>query len=127
MAQFATQRVGVADTQVEFIKLPPHSVEAEQSVLGGLLLENAAWDKIADMIGESDFYRADHRLIYRHISKLVGNSRPADVITVSESLESTKELEGIGGRDSPRARSQTKRPSAKLPPDAHNRRGSAET
>ena len=97
MAQFATQRVGVADTQVEFIKLPPHSVEAEQSVLGGLLLDNAAWDKIADMIGESDFYRADHRLIYRHISKLVGNARPADVITVSESLESTKELDGIGG------------------------------
>ena len=97
MAQFATQRVGVADTQVEFIKLPPHSVEAEQSVLGGLLLDNAAWDKIADMIGESDFYRADHRLIYRHISKLVSGSRPADVITVSESLESTKELDGIGG------------------------------
>ena len=97
MAQFATQRVGVADTQVEFIKLPPHSVEAEQSVLGGLLLDNTAWDKIADMIGESDFYRADHRLIYRHVSKLVGNSRPADVITVSESLESTKELDGIGG------------------------------
>jgi replicative DNA helicase len=97
MAQFATQRVGAADTQVELIKLPPHSVEAEQSVLGGLLLDNAAWDKIADMIGESDFYRADHRLIYRHISKLVGNSRPADVITVSESLESTRELEGIGG------------------------------
>ena len=97
MAQFATQRVGVADTQVELIKLPPHSVEAEQSVLGGLLLDNTAWDKIADMIGESDFYRADHRLIYRHISKLIGNSRPADVITVSESLESTRELEGIGG------------------------------
>ena len=97
MAQFATQRVGVADTQVEFIKLPPHSVEAEQSVLGGLLLDNTAWDKIADMIGESDFYRADHRLIYRHVSKLVGNSRPADVITVSESLESTKELDGVGG------------------------------
>ena len=97
MAQFATQRVGVADTQVELIKLPPHSVEAEQSVLGGLLLDNTAWDKIADMIGESDFYRADHRLIYRHISKLIGNSKPADVITVSEGLESTRELEGIGG------------------------------
>ena len=97
MAQFSTQRVGVADTQVELIKLPPHSVEAEQSVLGGLLLDNTAWDKIADMIGESDFYRADHRLIYRHISKLVGNSRPADVITVSESLESTRELDGVGG------------------------------
>ena len=97
MAQFATQRVGMADTQVELIKLPPHSVEAEQSVLGGLLLDNPAWDKIADMIGESDFYRADHRLIYRHISKLIGSSRPADVITVSESLDSTRELEGIGG------------------------------
>src|SRR5258708_33669611 len=104
MAQFATQRVGVADTQVEFIKLPPHSVEAEQSVLGGVLLENGAWDKIADMIGESDFYRADHRLIYRHISKLVGNSRPADVITVSASLESTKGLEGNRGRAPPRGR-----------------------
>jgi len=97
MAQFSTQRVGVADAQVELIKLPPHSVEAEQSVLGGLLLDNTAWDKIADMIGESDFYRADHRLIYRHVSKLIGNSRPADVITVSESLESTRELDGIGG------------------------------
>jgi replicative DNA helicase len=97
MAQFATQRVGMADTQVELIKLPPHSVEAEQSVLGGLLLDNPAWDKVADMIGESDFYRADHRLIYRHISKLIGGSRPADVITVSESLESTRELEGVGG------------------------------
>src|SRR5579859_1480226 len=97
MAQFATQRVGVADPQVELIRLPPHSVEAEQSVLGGLLLDNTAWDKIADMIGESDFYRADHRLIYRHVSKLIGNSRPADVITVSESLESTRELDSIGG------------------------------
>jgi replicative DNA helicase len=97
MVQFAAQRVGVAETQVELNKLPPHSVEAEQSVLGGLLLDNAAWDKIADMIGETDFYRADHRLIYRHISKLIGNSRPADVITVSESLENTRELDGIGG------------------------------
>jgi len=97
MAQFATQRVGAADTQVELIKLPPHSVEAEQSVLGGLLLDNTAWDKIADMLGESDFYRSDHRLIYRHISKLIGNSRPADVITASESLESTRELENAGG------------------------------
>ena len=62
-------------------------------MLGGLLLDNTAWDKIADLIGESDFYRADHRLIYRHISKLIEHSRPADVITVAESLESTKELD----------------------------------
>jgi replicative DNA helicase len=95
MAQSALQRV--QDTQVELIKLPPHSVEAEQSVLGGLLLDNQAWDRIADLLSESDFYRADHRLIWRHISKLIEHSRPADVITVSESLESTRELDGVGG------------------------------
>ncbi|HEX4984670.1 MAG TPA: replicative DNA helicase [Burkholderiales bacterium] len=97
MAQFSAQRVGTVDAQVELVKLPPHSVEAEQSVLGGLLLDNTAWDKIADLVSPSDFYRADHRIIYDHISKLVGNARPADVITVSESLESTKELDGVGG------------------------------
>jgi len=95
MAQSALQRV--QDAQVDLIKLPPHSVEAEQSVLGGLLLDNSAWDKIADLIGESDFYRADHRLIWRHISRLVEQTRPADVITVSETLESTRELDGVGG------------------------------
>jgi replicative DNA helicase len=95
MAQAATQRL--QDAQVELIKLPPHSVEAEQSVLGGLLLDNSAWERIADLLGESDFYRADHRLIYRHISKLVEASRPADVITVSESMDSTRELDTVGG------------------------------
>jgi replicative DNA helicase len=88
---------GLQDNPVDLIKMPPHSVEAEQSVLGGLLLDNAAWDRIADLIAESDFYRADHRLIYRHIVKLIEQSRPADVITVAESLESTKDLPGVGG------------------------------
>ncbi len=95
MAQVAAQRI--QDAQIELIKLPPHSVEGEQSVLGGLLLENSAWDKIADLISESDFYRADHRLIYRHINRLIEANRPADAITVAESLESTKELEQVGG------------------------------
>jgi replicative DNA helicase len=85
------------DAQVELLKVPPHSVEAEQSVLGGLLLDNTAWDKIADLIAEANFYRGDHRLIYRHIVKLIEQSRPADVITVAESLESTKDLQSIGG------------------------------
>jgi replicative DNA helicase len=85
------------DAQVELLKVPPHSVEAEQSVLGGLLLDNTAWDKIADLIAEGDFYRSDHRLIYRGIVKLIEQSRPADVITVAEHLESTKDLQGIGG------------------------------
>ena len=86
-----------ADAQVESLKVPPHSVEAEQSVLGGLLLDNAAWDRVADMIAEGDFYRGDHRQIYRHIVKLIGAGRPADVVTVAESLDSTKDLAAVGG------------------------------
>jgi replicative DNA helicase len=72
-------------------------VEAEQSVLGGLLLENAAWDRIGDLVAEEDFYRADHRLIYRHVSRLIEANRPADVLTVSESLERSAELANVGG------------------------------
>lgn len=87
----------MGDNQLDAIKLPPHSVEAEQSVLGGLLLENTAWERIADLITEQDFYRHDHRLIYRHITKLLDASKPADVVTVSESLESSQELTTVGG------------------------------
>ena len=87
----------MGDNQLDAIKLPPHSVEAEQSVLGGLLLENSAWERIADLITEQDFYRHDHRLIYRHITKLLDASKPADVVTVSESLESSQELTTVGG------------------------------
>ncbi|MBX9964363.1 MAG: replicative DNA helicase [Burkholderiales bacterium] len=79
------------------LRMPPHSVEAEQSVLGGLLLENSAWDRIGDLISEADFYRADHRLIYRHVSKLIEASKPADVLTVAESLERSAELANSGG------------------------------
>jgi replicative DNA helicase len=95
MAQGSVQRF--PQSEVELIKVPPHSVEAEQSVLGGLLLDNTAWDRIADFLGESDFYRADHRQIYHHITRLIEVNRPADAITVAESLESTKELESVGG------------------------------
>lgn len=87
----------VHDEQVDVIKLPPHSIEAEQSVLGGLLLDNSAWDKVGDLIVEADFYRHDHRLIYRHIFKLIERNKPADVITVAESLENSAELQNAGG------------------------------
>ena len=87
----------VADPQLDAIKLPPHSVEAEQSVLGGILLDTTAWDKITDLISEQDFYRYEHRLIYRHIAKLTEQAKPVDVITVAESLESNSELEKAGG------------------------------
>ncbi|UDM18902.1 replicative DNA helicase [Vogesella sp. XCS3] len=78
-------------------RVPPHSIEAEQSVLGGLMLDNEAWDRIADKIAEGDFYRHDHRLIFRHIGRLIEANQPADVVTVAESLTSTGDLEGSGG------------------------------
>ncbi|HSH72962.1 MAG TPA: replicative DNA helicase [Methylophilaceae bacterium] len=87
----------MADDSLESLKLPPHSVEAEQSVLGGLLLENEALDKIADILSSSDFYRHDHRLIFQHISKLIEHNKPADIVTVAESLENTAELSSVGG------------------------------
>ena len=81
------------DREVSALSLPPHSMEAEQSVLGGLLLENAAWDRIADIVNGEDFYRHEHRLIFRVIATLINESRPADVITVQEALERNEELE----------------------------------
>ncbi len=91
---------GAAVQQVDAaadLKLPPHSLEAEQSVLGGLMLEEAAWDKIADVLTAEDFYRHDHRLIFQAISELVANQQPVDVVTVSEHLESQGRLEEAGG------------------------------
>ncbi|WP_399311200.1 MULTISPECIES: replicative DNA helicase [Undibacterium] len=85
------------DPQLDAIRVPPHSIEAEQSVLGGLLLDNAAWDRIADFIGEDDFYRYDHRLIFQCMVKLINSSRPADVITVYEALSVQGKAEDAGG------------------------------
>ncbi|MEZ5617488.1 MAG: DnaB-like helicase N-terminal domain-containing protein [Rhodocyclaceae bacterium] len=79
------------------LKLPPHSIEAEQSLLGGLVLDNSAWDRIADQVSEVDFYRDDHRRIFRHIARLIEAGRPADVVTVYESLEKSAEAEQAGG------------------------------
>jgi replicative DNA helicase len=81
----------------DMLKLPPHSIEAEQSVLGGLLLENEALDKIADILKPTDFYQHDHKLIYQHIIKLLENNKPADIVTIAESLEASAELTGVGG------------------------------
>ncbi|MCL2876795.1 MAG: replicative DNA helicase [Betaproteobacteria bacterium] len=85
------------DPQMAAIKLPPHSLEAEQSLIGGLLLDNAAWERIADLVTGEDFYRDDHRRIYQHITKLVDIGRPADVVTVFESLQKNGEAEQAGG------------------------------
>ncbi|MFA5083439.1 MAG: replicative DNA helicase, partial [Hydrogenophilaceae bacterium] len=85
------------DSDLAAIKLPPHSVEAEQSVLGGLMLENTAIDRVADLINEQDFYRRDHKDIWRQIAGLINENKPADVITVAEALDSRNQLEDIGG------------------------------
>ena len=85
------------DPQIAALKLPPHSVEAEQSLIGGLLLDNMAWDKVGDMIAEADFYRDEHRRIFRHIARLIELGKPADVVTVFESLEKNNESESAGG------------------------------
>lgn len=85
------------DESYASLKVPPHSVESEQSVIGGLLIENAALDRVADILSASDFYRHDHRLIYQHINQLINSSKPADIITVAESLENSAELSGVGG------------------------------
>ncbi|MGE0558609.1 MAG: replicative DNA helicase [Burkholderiales bacterium] len=86
------------DAQLEAARTPPHSVEAEQSVLGGLLLDNTAWDRIGDVVTESDFYRADHRTIFQHIAQLIEHNKPADALTVAESLERSGKLAEIGGQ-----------------------------
>ena len=85
------------DPQLDALKVPPHSIEAEQSVIGGLLLDNAAWDRIADVMSHGDFYRYDHRIIYEAIGKLIATTRPADVITVYEALTNTGKAEEVGG------------------------------
>lgn len=96
MQEFAhlTQSLDAATAQ---LKVPPHSVEAEQAVLGGLMLDNASWDDVADMVSDDDFYRRDHRHIFSAISTLAGQGAPFDVITVSERLENEGALANAGG------------------------------
>ncbi|MDC1173539.1 replicative DNA helicase [Methylophilaceae bacterium] len=87
----------MADNDIDNLKLPPHSVEAEQSLLGGLLIDNESSDKIADVVTSKDFYRHDHSTIYQHIIKVIESNQPADIVTVAESLEKNDELAAVGG------------------------------
>src|SRR5688500_13689928 len=85
------------DDEVARLRVPPHSIEAEQSVLGGLLLDNGAWDRVGDLLTDGDFYRYEHRLIYAAIGALINATRPADVITVYEHLQNLGKSEEVGG------------------------------
>lgn len=89
--------LGILDQKTAALKIPPHSIEAEQSVLGGILLSNAAWEKVADLITEEDFYRKDHRLIYRAICALAEKDMPFDAVTVAEWLDRNGTLDKVGG------------------------------
>ena len=86
-----------ADAATEALKLPPHSIEAEQAVLGGLMIDNGTWDQVADLVMEEDFYRKDHRLIFRAIAMLAEEGQPYDAVTLSEWLTSHNELNDAGG------------------------------
>jgi len=86
-----------AENQALALRVPPHSVEAEASILGGLLLDNAAWERIADVVRAEDFYRADHRIVFDVIARLIDASKPADVVTVFEALEGLGRANEVGG------------------------------
>ncbi len=79
------------------LKVPPNSIEAEQSLLGGLMLDHKSWDKVADVVTASDFYRKDHRLIFAAIATLAESANPSDVVTVSEWLDNNNQLDEAGG------------------------------
>src|SRR5262245_62560444 len=87
----------LARRATERLRLPIYSVEAEQSLLGGLMLDQRAWDQIADVVRVEDLYRADHRLIFGAIAELVGRDQPPDAVTVAEHLQRAGQLEAAGG------------------------------
>jgi|SRR5690348_124285 len=83
--------------RVDALRVPPHSLDAEQAVLGGLMLDEHAWERIADKLGEEDFYRKDHRLIFRAIGDLASKNQPCDAVTLGEWFESSGLADEVGG------------------------------
>lgn len=93
----ALEERAAVDSAENRLKIPPNSVEAEQALLGGLMLDNESWDKVADVVVADDLYRKDHRLIFAAIAGLIEDSQPCDVVTVSEYLDSRNQLDAAGG------------------------------
>lgn len=93
----ASSSAAPPDDEVARLRVPPHSVEAEQSVLGGLLIDNSAWDRAADLLTDSDFYRFEHKHVYTAVGKLINAGKPADVVTVFDELTSVGRAEECGG------------------------------
>jgi len=95
--QDIVQTPGSRDKETASLKIPPHSIEAEMAVLGGILLDHSVWEKIAGHVHAEDFYRKDHRIIFEAITSLDGEGKPCDVVTVAEWLDSHQQLEDAGG------------------------------
>lgn len=87
----------IKDRQMEGLKLPPHSLEAEQSVLGGLMIDNERWDNVSERVTAEDFYSRPHRTIFSQMQRLLELGKPIDLITLSEALEQNAELDSVGG------------------------------
>lgn len=95
--QDTAQSSGAVDRETASLKIPPHSIEAEQAVLGGLLINNSVWEHVSERVSEDDFYRKDHRAIFRAISLLDDEGQPYDVVTVAEWLDNHQQLDDAGG------------------------------
>ena len=93
----AEQVTAKKDAKTQQLKVPPHSFEAEQSVLGGLMLDNEAWDRVAERVIDKDFYSRPHRLIFQAMTRLSNAGNPIDLITLQEELERSEQLEESGG------------------------------
>lgn len=85
------------DLQTSALKIPPHSIEAEQAVLGGVMLENTTWERVVELLSEPDFYRHDHRLIFRALASLASRNQPFDVVTLAEELDRDGLIDQVGG------------------------------
>ena len=95
----STHSQGRNPSNLTALKVPPHSVEAEQAVLGGLMIDNSEWDTVADALLSVDFYRSEHQLIFQTMTQQSEARSPIDVVTLVEALDSLKELENAGGLD----------------------------
>jgi len=87
---------GSGDSALQALKVPPHSVEAEQSLLGGLLLDNTAWDRLGGVLTDQDFYRPEHALVFKVLARLIGENQPADVITVHDAVKAEQGGDLVG-------------------------------
>jgi replicative DNA helicase len=97
MPETAVPSEALAPPSTDRLRVPPHSIQAEQSVLGGLMLENGAWDQVADRVGQRDFYRREHQLIFQAVAALAERGKPFDVVTLAEELDHKGELNAAGG------------------------------